>query len=222
MSDHFAYIYKVPTVIEPWNDPLRRASINSFGFGGANVHVVLENKRDVKAQSAEGKHSPISSDISQSESTKKELTSTNSSRKRIYLLSAKDENSGKKYAQQLGAYLEENSTPSEHELMGSLARTLERRSLLPMRAAVVAEDIRELATYLLKVGLPFSRSSKKLNVAFVFTGQGAQWAGMGRELIGSYPVFQKALTAAEECLRSFGAQWSLIGRLSISPFAFSD
>ena len=144
--------------------------------------------------------------------------SNNSYRKRIYLVSAKDPESGKRYAGQVGAYLGESSASDEDKLMGSLARTLgERRSLLPIRTAVVAANIQELTTTLLNGNLPFSRSSKKVKIAFVFTGQGAQWAGMGRELINCYPVFKEALTAAEECLKKFGAQWSLIGMLIISP-----
>ena len=55
------------------------------------------------------------------------------------------------------------------------------------------------------------RSSKRPRLGFVFTGQGAQWHAMGRELIDQYPVFKATLIEVERQLKSFGASWSLLG-----------
>lgn len=50
-------------------------------------------------------------------------------------------------------------------------------------------------------------------IGFVFTGQGAQWNAMGRELYAHYPVFAKSIDDCDKCLRSFGAPFSLLGML---------
>ena len=56
-------------------------------------------------------------------------------------------------------------------------------------------------------GLLRSRSAPV--ISFVFTGQGAQWAGMGRELLG-YPVFRTSLEQATKYMQGLGCTWSLI------------
>lgn len=58
-------------------------------------------------------------------------------------------------------------------------------------------------------------------IVMVFTGQGAQWAGMGRELIHQYPAFRQDLEAMEAILNTLShpPEWSLIGKLTI-PHAF--
>lgn len=59
-------------------------------------------------------------------------------------------------------------------------------------------------------GLLRSRSAPV--ISFVFTGQGAQWSGMGRELLG-YPVFRTSLEQATKYLQTLGCSWSLIEEL---------
>lgn len=50
-------------------------------------------------------------------------------------------------------------------------------------------------------------------LAFVFTGQGAQWARMGMQLM-DFPLFQQVIQEANDVLLSLGATWSLIGELN--------
>ena len=58
---------------------------------------------------------------------------------------------------------------------------------------------------------PF-RATKPPKVAFVFTGQGAQWYAMGRELIQHYLVFRAAMDVCDECLLQYGASFSPLGK----------
>ena len=58
------------------------------------------------------------------------------------------------------------------------------------------------------------RSTTAPRIAYIFTGQGAQWHAMGRELVETYPVFQLTIRAAEDCLNALGADWSLSDELS--------
>ena len=57
-----------------------------------------------------------------------------------------------------------------------------------------------------------TRPSGNCNIGFVFTGQGAQWSAMGRELL-HYTIFEETLEQADHILLGFGAKWSLIGTL---------
>lgn len=52
-----------------------------------------------------------------------------------------------------------------------------------------------------------------LRIGMVFTGQGAQWHAMARELIDVYPVFRATLDEAERYVQEFGAAWSLTEEL---------
>jgi acyl transferase domain-containing protein len=61
-----------------------------------------------------------------------------------------------------------------------------------------------------------SRTNEAPKIGFVFTGQGAQWWAMGRELIEAYPVFKDCVIEAEGYLKEFGSKWSLIGKLFFS------
>jgi hypothetical protein len=54
------------------------------------------------------------------------------------------------------------------------------------------------------------RSTQGPKICFVFTGQGAQWNAMGRELL-DYPVFRRSLQESEICFKDMGSSWSLIG-----------
>lgn len=54
------------------------------------------------------------------------------------------------------------------------------------------------------------RSAGSPNVVFAFTGQGAQWTGMGAELL-AYPHFRQSVEAAQSYLHTIGCKWSLLG-----------
>ncbi|OBT66706.1 Type I Iterative Polyketide synthase (PKS) [Pseudogymnoascus sp. 23342-1-I1] len=93
------------------------------------------------------------------------------------------------------------------------ARTLgTRRSILPWKAFTVASTSAEAADNLKAVTVKPLRSSKLPKVAFIFTGQGAQWYAMGRELI-AHRVFKESLEESSAFFVRIGASWSLLGEL---------
>ena len=176
----------VPTSSVPWpKNKALRASINNFGYGGANSHVILE--------AAPAPAPKIESD----EAVKS----------RIFILSAKDQVAIKGMIGNLAAYVK--ALPDDKSL-GAIAYTLsERRSRYPWLAAVRASTSTELVERLSQSSLKGMHASKKPRLGFVLNGQGAQWHAMGRELLAAYPVFGDAVHRADAILKGYGASWSL-------------
>lgn len=92
-----------------------------------------------------------------------------------------------------------------------------RRSKLEWRFSIVAADCEGIAkaTEAAQVSKHQYRNLNDLQITFVFTGQGAQWAAMGRELIMTSPCFRKSLSKSESILQDLGASWSLVSELTI-------
>ncbi|PSN58550.1 hypothetical protein BS50DRAFT_474663, partial [Corynespora cassiicola Philippines] len=191
----------VPTSVEPWNiSKARRASVNSFGYGGANVHAILESAEDFLR----------GHNISLAPMPK------------LFALSAFDPTAGESWARSLSSYiaartpinLDTPSAPSDEEVafLSSLAFTLsDRRTQHPWRATVAASSATELVARLAKVR--FATVAKRRNIGYVFTGQGAQWCGMGRELMVASSRFRASLEACGSALRQFGAGFDVVEEL---------
>lgn len=96
----------------------------------------------------------------------------------------------------------------------NLAYTLwERRSLLRYRTFAMVDE--EDALKGIKGNFcPPIRAMIQPRMVFVFTGQGAQWAGMGRDLL-QLPVFHDTVEEANAYLKEMGAGWDVIGKRDI-------
>ncbi|KAL4914815.1 thiolase-like protein [Aspergillus aurantiobrunneus] len=96
-----------------------------------------------------------------------------------------------------------------------LAYTLsERRTTFDFRSFAVAPSLQDLASKIDKDGLPrLNRISHRPNAAFVFTGQGAQWPAMGRELLGN-PIFRASIDRSKAVLEQEGCKWDVLELLS--------
>ncbi|KAL1888583.1 Type I Iterative PKS [Sporothrix stenoceras] len=129
----------------------------------------------------------------------------------LFVLSANDEATGKVQAAQLVDYLESQTTV-DSSLLSDIAYTLStRRSSLPWKAATPAATPSQLITALSN-NLRFHHTpSKPPSIGFVFTGQGAQWYAMGRELADTSAVFRASLDRSAAILASstMQADWSL-------------
>jgi acyl transferase domain-containing protein len=238
---------RVPTDAVPWPVPgIRRASINSFGYGGTNGHVVIDDAYHyLQLRELKGKHHtsprPTWLDHNQigNKGVKDELLSfpqlsnshnsfdnghnadssleqalrENTQRPRIFYLAAHEKGVVIANALACAEYLASRDEKNEDGFLDDLAYTLcERRSRFPWGCCVVAttknEIVEKFSGPLLKPTRQFSNIPR---LAFVFTGQGAQWWRMGRELL-VYPVFVQVLERADAAVKKLGASWSLLGK----------
>ncbi|KAK2057592.1 hypothetical protein LY76DRAFT_97387 [Colletotrichum caudatum] len=200
----------VPTQPQPWpRDKPLRVSINNFGYGGTNAHVILEGASShVPTKPVRnGLHPSAANGTGHAESVPK-----------VYVVTAKDETALEKASGELAAHLRRggqqgHDRPSEGDLAYTLAQ---RRSRFPWVSAVRASSLDDLVDGLEDPSRKNPRGKapgKVPRVGFVFNGQGAQWYRMGRELIAAYPVFGTAIRKADEAFRQLGAEWSLFDEL---------
>lgn len=94
-------------------------------------------------------------------------------------------------------------------LISNLAYTLgSRRSALDHRTFVVSKSITDLNVQLQGRLPALRRTAKNNNVFFIFTGQGAQWATMGKDLVG-HRAYRQSLETSQASLDVLGCKWSL-------------
>ena len=169
----------VPTSLTPWprgQNP-RRAGVSSFGFSGTNAHVILEEAPAVTA--------PVEEVVPY-----------------LVPLSAYDNVALRDVARQLADSLSGDTAP---RLADIAATVTTGRSHLSCRLALLAEsngdlqsDLRLFANGQLPAGAAAGtiRIGQRPKIAFLFTGQGCQYPGMGRRLYDTEPVFRGALDEA--------------------------
>ncbi|KAL4961848.1 uncharacterized protein BDV14DRAFT_210828 [Aspergillus stella-maris] len=195
----------IPTKLIRWPAGIaKRASVNSTGYGGTNAHVIVESRRDWSLNNG-NVHNGCA----------------NENQLRIFLFTHQREHGLQKMAAIWKRFLMEHQGTAQPPSLGGLAYALgARRSLFTYRAAVVASDLDGLVAGLrgLEYGSSVrpTKTSSSPRICYVFTGQGAQWAGMGRELLSAYPVFEHSMSRSEKHLHLLGARWALLDELAKS------
>jgi 8-amino-7-oxononanoate synthase len=178
--------FRVPTALIPWphSGDTALAGVNSFGFGGTNAHVVMAE-------------APASEDPQSCESL---LPVSH-----VLTCSAKNATALKDLAQRYHQLLEQQPELDLRNLCGT-ANT--RRTAFPHRLALVAESTLQmqglLADFLAgeeSLNISHGICSQSLSLAFLFTGQGSQYVGMGELLYKTQSVFRQALDDCDQRLR---------------------
>ncbi|PKY01155.1 polyketide synthase [Aspergillus campestris IBT 28561] len=196
---------------EPWKSAgPHRVSVNSFGYGGSNAHVILEDAMGYFSQRdlTFVVRSPTLTDSSHCNS------SEDSKQRRIFMVSAFEESSLVEQLHKLRVYLSQKASTNTDELMHDLAFTLnERRTNHLFRAAVIGDSPVAVATALSQ-RVKVQKAPRRPAVGFVFTGQGAQWRGMGKELLEVYPVFRRSIQRIDYYMAQMGAPFCILDALT--------
>jgi acyl transferase domain-containing protein len=191
----------VPTEARPWagTESPRFAGVSSFGFGGTNAHVVLEEAPRLPQRPSVSPPSPA----------------------HLLPLSAGSPVALRDLARRYADALRPVDGEAKPFLADVCYSASTRRTHLDHRLALVADDVDSLAERLeafaeagtlqgAAVGhRPRSRSPR---IAFVFSGQGPQWWAMGRQLAEQQRVFRESLARCDVEIRRH-AGWSLLDEL---------
>jgi len=169
------------SVLREWPEGAgpRRAGVSSFGFGGTNVHVVLEE-------------------------APQPVPSAPAHPWQLLTLSARSPAALEAATMALAAHLRQNPNLN----LADVAHTLQvGRKSFEHRRSVVCRDVNDAAEALSSgdaARLPSNRvSDTRPSVAFLFPGQGTQYADMGRELYVTEPVFRAQVDQSCEILRPY-------------------
>ncbi|KAL8724620.1 MAG: hypothetical protein Q9181_006748 [Wetmoreana brouardii] len=129
---------KVPTTPQPWpSSKFRRASINNFGFGGTNAHVILEHYDTNGTLDGHASTDGPSTQIAEINGAEDNHPAA---ARRLFLFSAKDKSSLRRQMNDIASYLT-TTQMDEGNLMERLAFTLcQRRSVLDWREAATASE----------------------------------------------------------------------------------
>jgi acyl transferase domain-containing protein len=183
---------QVPTEAMPWpKDRMERASVNCFGIGGANGHVVLDSRASFCKTNASPRN----------------LKSLPDHSSRILFVSAKSTEALQQRIQDITRYVNE-----QPDLLTDIAYTLgARREHLSHRSFAVVSPNKPLDTSAFQIG-----QAKTTKVSFVFTGQGAQWAGMGKDLVEKFGCFREDIQMLNSALQELETPptWSLLRKSS--------
>ncbi|HHP7231149.1 MAG TPA: SDR family NAD(P)-dependent oxidoreductase, partial [Xenococcaceae cyanobacterium] len=175
----------IPTQLKVWQREAkpRFAGVSSFGFGGTNAHVIL-------------------GDAANSVVVDREKAATRPWH--LLTLSAKNASALKDLVAQYHNYLQSHPDVALEDICFT-ANT--GRTHFNHRLAITAESISQLSaqlsSYLANDRKTSGIVSSKSKIAFLFTGQGSQYARMGEQLYQTQPKFRQTLDSCAEILQTY-------------------
>ena len=193
-----------------------RAGVSAFGLSGTNAHVVVEGygKVDSGVGGRDPEHWAAGPGLAVNGTTPEPAEDLAARMSRFLPLSAKSDQALRELAQRYLSWLDVHAQELAQEgqacaaLLADMAWTAGvGRSHFPHRAGVVFRDAASLRSALSTLAEaekgPGPHSSAK--VAFVFTGQASQWAGMGEVLYESEPEMREVLNRCDAwCVKERG------------------
>lgn len=193
--------------------------MNSFGYGGANAHAIIESAQSyLPGHKSFKRRGVVTKAIAQSVAGTGRNSSLNVHERTKFLLpfSAQDFPS-------LKANVEKHREVASQYDMLDLASTLStRRSFFFNRGYAIA-SADSVAEDLEADDMTFGKRGSGARIAFIFTGQGAQTAQMGKELMETVPSYLKSIRGMDSVLQSLGEDapdWTIEGVL-LEPKATS-
>jgi len=203
--DWKAWQVQVPNEPVPFPSqlPVRRVSVNSFGYGGTNAHIIVESADSLLSLPQAYKYTAPAQQKAKTKSTRGAFN-----RNRPFLLpfSAHDKPTLRRNIEAHGAILD------NYNLLDLSYTLAVRRTHFSSRGMVVtslanlnhtfANDLQDFS---------FADKKKVFAIGFVFTGQGAQWARMGASLMAYYPSFLRSIRQLDTVLEDLddSPDWTL-------------
>ncbi|MGC2398145.1 MAG: type I polyketide synthase [Acidobacteriaceae bacterium] len=190
------------TEVKAWpaNGMRRLAGVSAFSFGGTNAHLVLEEAPE-RASSNQAAQDLLQHRLPQDDRD-------NDRRSFVLPLSAKSPAALEAMVRACRDYLQSGAAGSS---LGDVCFTAaSRRSHHPYRFAAAASSLEEMSAKLREKAEPQRKMAK---LAFVFSGQGSHWKGMGESLFVTEPVFRAVLEKCDAVLREL-AGYSVIEEIA--------
>ena len=194
----------------------RMAGVNSFGISGTNAHIVVEEYRGADETRNRGREVtglPLAVSVTLPETMDGPPAPPNNldqRKTRLLPLSGKSEDALRELAGRYLSWLDERTAESSFsvdeltEILHDMAWTSGvGRSHFDCRTGIAFHDVDSLRERLadLAGGGTFGVSRKPAMVAFIYTGQGSQWVGMGQALYEQEPVARAVLDRCEAVFR---------------------
>ena len=210
---------RITSEMADWPDDYRRprlAGVNSFGISGTNAHIVLEEYRGLDEESdlessAAGVPQTVAVSMPRSLPHQAQPEEHLGQRRDRFLpLSGKSDQALRALAQRYLTWLDERTATlvtedaASNPLLSDMSWTAGvGRSHFDHRSGVVFRDGKSLREQLRSVAEanPVVQPRTVTNVAFVYTGQGSQWVGMGKTLYETEPVVRAVLDRCEAVFR---------------------
>ncbi|KAJ4315585.1 hypothetical protein N0V84_008295 [Fusarium piperis] len=211
--DFQAWKVKVPTEMLDWPlTGLRRVSVNCFGFGGTNAHVIMdEAPKYMSARGLQGNHNSLVTKSAKASIS--EQSPRTGFDPQLFCFSSHEKSGIHRVIESHLPYLSSQEGKGPNFLRNYAYTLGSRRSSLEWKHYVVAKSQEELIEKLRSIDeTKFSRTSKKkeLKVCFLFCGQGAQFAQMGKDLL-PFEAFRDSLEAASSYMKkTLGSPFDLL------------